>query len=200
MSATRGPTERARTLRRVVVTAAIVSLLTGTACLLVDPGGDLPSIPRRRPVIVQSELSPPASVVLGTYPEKLIVPVELADPTDAIEYSAFLDYNPLTGQTFLDRKRITFDPSNVATAVRTLEIPLAAPVDLDRCHTIEVVVALSLSGNDSLAAHTPAPPGGDSVTWFYSPSGDLAGCPALDAGPDAQVPPRELTSADGGPP
>ena len=51
---------------------------------------------------------------------------------------------------------------------------------------IEVVIALRFSSeNDSKGVHTPAEPGGDIATWFFSPNGDLAGCPSLDAGIDA---------------
>lgn len=179
-----------RGLGRLGALALVASTLALGACLLADPGGDLPRIPRRRPFVVQSGLVPTASAVLGTFPEKVIVPVELADPTDDVEYSAFLDYNSLTGQTLLLRERSTFERSNVASGLRVLEVPLTPPADLDRCHTIEVVVALRLSGADGKAAHTPADPGGDSVTWFYSPTGDLAGCPSVDAG---------IRTSDGGP-
>jgi hypothetical protein len=64
---------------------------------------------------------------------------------------------------------------------------------LDRCHVVEIVVALRLNSvKDPKNAHTPDDPGGDSVTWFFSPSGDFAGCPVLDAGitplpPDAAL-------------
>jgi hypothetical protein len=175
-----------RATRRLLGGWAIALALSPTsACLLVDPGGDLPTIPRRRPFIVQGDVVPAASTVLGTFPEKLIVPVELADPTSDFEYSAFLDYNPLTGQTLLLRDRATFDRTNVSSGVRTLELSLTPPSDLDRCHTIEVVVALRLSGGFGVGAHTPAEPGGDSITWFYNPNGGLAGCPSLDAGVDA---------------
>jgi hypothetical protein len=62
---------------------------------------------------------------------------------------------------------------------------------------IEVVVALSLESRDNPStAHTPRPPGGDSITWFYSGNGDLAGCPVLDAGLDAS---RTDDAGDGGP-
>jgi len=53
---------------------------------------------------------------------------------------------------------------------------------------VEVVVALRLSSQvDARNSHTPAEPGGDIATWFYNPSGDLNGCPALDAGIDAAL-------------
>ena len=59
---------------------------------------------------------------------------------------------------------------------------------------IEVVVALRFAGQDGIGAHAPLEPGGDIVTWFYSPSGDLAGCPVLDAG----IEPIAPDAGDGG--
>ncbi len=196
MGARRGDLVR-RTVLVAATALALTSVAAHSACLLVDPGGDLPSIPRRRPFIVQSEVVPPASRVLGVFPEKLIVPVELADPKEPFVWAVFYDYNPLTGAGLEKRATSTFAPSNVVNGLRVEEIALAAPTELDQCHTIEVVVALS-SGLDGIAAHTPLDPGGDSVSWFYSPSGDLSGCPALDAGVDAAFVVRE-GGAEGGP-
>jgi hypothetical protein len=82
----------------------------------------------------------------------------------------------------------TFEADNGLTTgrTRTLNVAIPAPADLDQCHRIEVVVALRLkSTTDSKNAHTPDTPGGDIVTWFYNPNGDLGGCPSLDAGIDA---------------
>ena len=55
---------------------------------------------------------------------------------------------------------------------------LSPPVDPNACHTLEILVALGFTED-----HTPASPGGDSITWFYSPTGSLADCPVYDAGP-----------------
>lgn len=185
--------------RRVWAGIAL-SLPALISCLIAEPPGDLPRVPRRRPVIVQSSLVPPATLVLGTFPEKLIVPVELADPSVSFQWSAFVDFNPKTGQGLVGVDTSTFERANLVEGLRMLEIALPQPPDLDRCHTIEVVVALELlARSPGINAHTPRDPGGDSVTWFYSPTGDPAGCPMLDAGVDASIPPGGPPSADGGP-
>jgi hypothetical protein len=188
------------TRRRSVVLAILAfgPLCAVSACLLADPGGDLPRIPPRRPFIVQSRVVPTTSLVLGTFPSKLVVPVELADPQVPLQYSVFFDYNPATGLGLQGPVTTSnFELNNLQSGLRILEIPLTPPPDLDRCHTLEVVVALQL-GPAGNAAHTPREPGGDSVSWFYSPTGDLAGCPALDAGPGAAFVPREA-GPEGGP-
>ena len=60
------------------------------------------------------------------------------------------------------------------------------------------VVALNIDiARGANVAHSPVDPGGDSVTWFYSPTGDLAGCPVLDAGSDAS---RSDDAGAGAPP
>ena len=62
-----------------------------------------------------------------------------------------------------------------------------------------VVVALGFLGSDQVPeAHTPNSRGGDSVAWFYSPAGDLAGCPVHDAGPFADGGFPAADAADGG--
>jgi hypothetical protein len=124
--------------------------------------------------------------VLGRWPDKFIVPVELADPRATFWYSAFVDYNSATGEGIEGASPTPseFEPGSeqIQGRVRTLEIPITTPT-LDRCHVVEVVVALRFKATtDPKNAHTPDEPGGDSVTWFFSPSGDLAGCPVLDAG------------------
>lgn len=151
-------------------------------CVIADPPGDLPQLPPMRPTIVRASVVPPPSKVLGRWPERFIVPVELADPRATLWWSAFVDYNPDTGFG-LDGlpTKSTYEPGTTQGRVRILEIPIGAP-STDRCHVVEVVVALNLNTRDAKNAHTPDEPGGDIVSWFYSPSGDLAGCPVLDAG------------------
>jgi hypothetical protein len=161
------------------------------ACVIADPPSDLPGLPESRPVIVRGSVVPSAASVLGRWPGKFIVRVELADPRVRIYYSAFVDYNPATGEGITGESPVAsdFEVASTTGRVRTLEILIGEP-SLDRCHVVEVVVALRLKATtDPKNAHTPDEPGGDSVTWFFSPSGDLAGCPVLDAGifPDAEA-------------
>lgn len=177
-------------VRGQVLAARLVALsvLVGTlqdACVIAQPTGDLPRLPNGRPTIVHPSVVPSTSAVLTRFPKVFIVPVELADPTAPFDYAAFVDYNPYSGEGLVDTvKTSTFDVSNTTERTRNLEILIPEPLEPGRCHIIEVVVALHLYQKElGRGAHTPdEPPGGDLVTWFYNPSGDLDGCPTLDAG------------------
>jgi hypothetical protein len=184
---------RGRLLRRALrgLSGAAVCALAAVAadgCIIAEPPDELPRVPRRRPVIIQGSLVPTNATVLGSFPDKFIVPVELSDPTATFQWSAFVDFNPLTGDGLFVVSESIFEPQNYDGRYRILEIPISPPPDIDRCHVIEVVVALQLAGTfDGRSAHTPLEPGGDSAVWFYSPTGDLRGCPVLDAGADAAL-------------
>lgn len=175
---------RAGLVAGLSLVAAIVS-----GCILAEPSADLPTASALRPTIVHGSLVPSTSGVLGAFPDKLIVPVELSDPTQSFQWAVFLDYNAATSTGLVARPGTsTFEPGTTQGRVRVLEIPLDPPPDVDQCHVIEVVVALALvSDLDGKSAHTPREPGGDIATWFYSPGGDLRGCPPLDAGIDASI-------------
>lgn len=179
---------------RLFACVALPTLVLG-ACILGEPTADLPRLPQTRPTIVRGSVVPTPNAVLGSWPSTFIVPVELVDPTVTFEWAAFVDFNARSNEGLLLADQSTFEAANQTSRQRTLEIPIPAPPDTDRCHVVEVVVALQLETLDNpTTAHTPLPPGGDSITWFYSPNGDLAGCPTLDAGIDAEV------VADGGAP
>ncbi len=170
-----------------LVGVGLVVVSGGGACVLIEPPGDLPRLPTTRPTIVRGSVVPSASSVLGTWPDEkdgFIVPVELADPKLPFEYAAFVDYNAFTGEGLqIEPTRSDFERSNTTGRIRTLNVVLPPPSELDRCHVVEVVVALRLESNTSpQTSHTPAEPSGDIVTWFYNPSGDLRGCPTVDAG------------------
>jgi hypothetical protein len=185
-------------LGRRLAALAVMAACTGlfAACILGEPTGDLPTLPPMRPTIVRGSVVPSPQSVLGSWPASFLVPVELADPTVKFDWAAFVDYNARTDEGLALPGTSTFEASNVASHVRVLEIPIPQPTDGDRCHVVEVVVALALESLDNpTTAHTPRPPGGDSVTWFYNPTGDLAGCPVLDAGLDAS---RIEDGGDGG--
>jgi len=182
-----------RSFRRLLVVVGIASLgalaAATDACVLVEPAAELPRIPSSRPSILRGSVYPSASAVLTTFPTQLIVPVELADPVLPFYYAAFVDYNTATGEGLVVRSTESpFVIGNTVGRIRTARVTLLPPADLDRCHVIEVVVALAVeSGTSGAATHTPREPGGDLVTWFYNPNGDLGGCPTLDAGFDAPL-------------
>jgi hypothetical protein len=170
--------------RMAGVVIACASVFAAASCVIADPPTELPKLPPSRPVIVRGSVVPAVSAILGRWPDTFIVPVELVDPRATVFASAFVDYNAATGEG-LDGRPQVFEPGTTEAALRTLEIRITEPA-LDRCHTVEIVVALRAgSFTDPRIAHTPPEPGGDSVNWFYSPGGDLAGCPTLDAGLDA---------------
>ncbi len=172
--------------------AALAVVVAGVSgCLVVEPPGDLPTTPVRRPTIRRSEASPVASFVLGAWPESFVVPVELVDASQTFQWRVFVDYDP-------EDRRVepaVFGASapNLADRngnIRLVRATVPAPTDNGRCHVIEFLVAARFLGDlEGRTAHTPAAPGGDSIVWFYSPGGDLAGCPvysaAIDAGADA---------------
>lgn len=171
-------------LKTTLALAALVGIASVSSCIIAEPPNDPPALPLTRPTIVRGSVVPPASSVLGRFPDKFIVPVELFDPTVSFEWAAWIDFNPATGEglEFFDVSEFT--EANTIGRVRTLEVLLRAPAE-DRCHVIEVVVGLRLQGNQGLGAHAPAEPGGDIVTWYYAPNGDMGSCPVLDAGLDA---------------
>jgi hypothetical protein len=189
-----------RTLVKIPVVGALcacVALLFGQdACVLAEPSGALKTLPEFRPTIVHSSLVPPASTVITRFPSSFIVEVELVDPTVDVAYAAFIDYNPFTGEGLVQGPlHSTHDP-NAPARTRLLNINIPEPPDLDRCHVVEVIVALRLAAEDEPKhAHTPDAPGGDIATWFYNPNGDLKGCPSLDGGVDA---PSDGDAGEGG--
>jgi len=168
----------------VAVGAAVIG-----ACVIAEPPTDLPTIVEQPPTVARAGVVPSPTVVLTRWPETFIVPVRLTDPKTTLVYSYFIDYNAATGDGYIQTIESRFEIGSTPGGQRLLEIPIPEPPPPDRCHTIEVVVALNLNTSDGRNAHTPLPPGGDSVSWFYSPGGDLAGCPGLAANinPDAQA-------------
>ena len=174
-------TERTRRILRVVATAGALAFMgvLVDACVIADPPTPLPQVPDGRPRILHSSVVPSTSAVLATWPVTFLVPVELSNPRADVAWASFVDFNPATGEGFDNSQISVWEPTG--SAIRVLEIPITMP-SLDRCHVVEIVVALRLNTSNTQTAHTPEPPGGDIVTWFFSPSGDLAGCPVLDAG------------------
>jgi hypothetical protein len=168
----------------LVFACATIALLVD-ACVIADPVTDLPQFPDRRPTILRSSVVPSASAVLGRWPGKFIVPVDLIDPRQTFFYSSFVDYDPINGAGFKNTFPSDFEPGSGTTqgSVRTIDVPIEDPPSPDRCHIVEIIVALRfVSTRDTKGLHTPDEPGGDSVSWIYNPTGDLSGCPLVDAG------------------
>lgn len=176
---------------------AIVPLLAASSiasCVIADPNIELPVPPLRRPIILRDQMVPPSAAVLGFLPEKFTFVVEV-DPTASIEARLFIDYDALDQNRAAVALAGTAGPIGpLIGAERTREVSLPdlltpAP---NRCHVIEAIVAFGFKGapGDGLGAHTPDTTlgGGDGVVWFYSPNGDLSGCPYFDAGVDGAFP------------
>lgn len=168
-------------LRSIGALFALLPLGVVGACVLAEPATELPTLPDIRPTIVRASVVPSASAVLITWPSKFVVPVQLIDARETITWAAFVDYNASTGDGFDSFAPSEAQPGAASDTTRILEIPITRPSD-DRCHVVEVVVAKNLNTTSARNAHTPLEPGGDIVSWFYNPSGDLGGCPVVDAG------------------
>jgi hypothetical protein len=175
--------------RRLSVCAAVfavLSLVGAAACIIADPPRDLPNPPPGRPTILRDRLVPPNTSVLGVFPDKFIADVEV-DPTLPVEWRLFVDYNPFDPLGGLvGSHTVQADPGALDAGVRELE---ASPDDTtyepsrSQCHVIEMLVAFAYSSSPiASSVHTFDSRGGDSVVWFYSPTGDLSGCPIYDAG------------------
>jgi hypothetical protein len=181
---------RSRSTSLAVLAASLLALPAAAllvSCIIAEPEAELPKLPPFRPTILHGSVSPPASRILVSFPDKFVIPVELVDPSAEFLWRAFVDYNPLTGDGIVDTGQSLFDRAGTDGGVRVLEVTLPAP-DLTRCHTIEFIVANNFRGDiEGRQAHTPDSTGGDSVTWFYVPAGDFAACSSPDAGgpPDA---------------
>jgi len=175
-------------LVRRLASLAVVVLLPG-ACIIAQPSGDVPRLPETRPTILHPSVVPSTSSIITRWPEFFKVPVELSNPTADFAYATFIDYNPLTGEGYLAGPTpISYDPQSLVTRVRNLDIAIAEPSELGRCHVVEVIVALRFrSSTDFKNIHTPDEPGGDSVSWIYNPSGDVNGCPSFDGGIEASI-------------
>jgi hypothetical protein len=174
---------------RLVGGLAVVGTVIG-ACVIAEPPADLPTIPASPPVIVRSGVVPPPNAVLTSWPDKFFVPVRLSDTRQSVIAAYFTDWNTATGSGFENYQQSDPPATGVSTNPRVLEVQISQPSV--SCHVIEVVVQLNsqfVNINNQGDLHNP-PAGGDSILWFYSPGGDLAGCPTfnLDGGgltPDA---------------
>jgi hypothetical protein len=178
--------DRRGVTRRVAsgVVLAIASLAAADACVITDPPGDFQGLPERPPTIIRSQVFPPATQIITRLPQLFLVPIELSDPQGRYYWAAFVDYNPAVDGAHVGSG---FDLTGNGSRRQNLEIAIAeSDAPPDRCHTIEIVVGIEpRDRSDARLIHTPEPPGGDSITWFYNPGGDPAGCPAMDAGIDA---------------
>ena len=196
---------RRRRATTVVAALGIGAAISAAACIIADPPTDFPQPVQHRPTILRDRSVPPTSSVLGVFPSSFLIEVE-ADPNATVSWHLFIDYNPFTGDGLVGRDVAAPDNPNAPDAgVRQISLvptELTSP-DLGRCHVIEAMVALGFQSDEGRFAHAFDSHGGDSVVWFYSPTGDLSGCPVYDAGldgaaPDVQVDGHFLVDGGGG--
>lgn len=155
------------------------------ACVIAEPPAELPSNPNVRPRIIRATAVPKTTSVFTGWPDLFKIDVQLSDPRQSFYATSFVDYNPSTGDGYQNNTFST-PSSGDSSSVRKISIAITQPSD-DGCHTVEIVVAnefVEVQSGNGINAHTPKDRvnDGDSITWFYSPTGDLAGCPVLDAG------------------
>ncbi len=191
----------------VLATIALVSTSLAAACIIADPSTDFPRPAERRPTIVRDRAVPPISKVLGEFPPSytFLIDVE-ADPRSTVEWHLFVDYDDLHPNGppagLVGGDKIAPETTAADAGVRTISLVadrLDTPPDLKRCHVIEALVALGFQSEEGRLAHAFDVRGGDSIVWFYSPSGDLRGCPVYDAGDAGPFPdgPGGVVTGDG---
>jgi hypothetical protein len=178
----------------VVRSLSLLSLLGGTmgglsglpSCIIAEGSPPLPAVPNVRPTIVRSSTIPRSDRVLVSLPDEFIVGVEMVNVDESFDWKLFLDYEaadltsePIRRGTDLGRGR--------ARQIRVQVAPETAP-DKALCHVFELVVAKQFRSTDGISVRTPlggadadlGEPLSDSVLWYYSPSGDLRGCPVYE--------------------
>ena len=178
-----------------MVAAGAVAAVALAACILADAPPDQPHPPTRRPAIVHAAVTPPASRPFGDpIPDEFVVPVQLSDPRVPFKWRLFIDYDPNTNPEGALAQTGTGAGTPTSADLQTVTFSVDREALQGSCHTIEFVVAL-----DFESTHGADPAGADSVTWFYVPQGNLAGCSNYDAGPDGALPvtPSDA-AADGG--
>jgi hypothetical protein len=197
---------RRHALCAVLLSATVAVGMVGAACIIADPPIDLPRPSPRRPMILRDQAVPPTTSVLGLVPDQFVIPVE-ADPSATLEWRLFIDYDPFRppDQPAGDGR---VDPSNGAQRDVAASVYIRSSVDLGSCHVIEVLVAACEGANTTQGCgfggrggHSFNAIGGDSIVWFYNPTGDSSGCPTLDAGLDgafSDAAPDALIVGDGG--
>ena len=175
------PSPRPRTprvLKRAAAICATGSLVVagamlGVACILADPPAAIDPPIHRRPMILRETVNPTPTRILRSWPTQFLFYVD-ADPTLTVAWEVFFDYDRTThNQVSIPSGQS--DPSNDDAGVRPIVVERGPP-DATQCHTFEIVVAYGFVDD-----HVPDNRGGDSVLWFYTPTGDLTTCPIFDA-------------------
>jgi hypothetical protein len=185
-----------RRLRLAALIAVPLVCMMAAACIIADPPTDLPRPSPKKPTIIRSTADPPTSRVLGRFPDNNLgeafeVDVDV-DPSAVLEWRLFVDYDDPTVSnvdTLVGHEVLLPDLASPDAGPRHVRMAdgLGQSPDPTRCHVIEGAVALVVNGVSSFTnQNTPAVNAnlGDSIVWFYSPTGDLSGCPVYKSGLD----------------
>jgi hypothetical protein len=158
--------------RAIVASVAMLGVGGMGACVLADPPAALPTTAIVAPRIL--DVTPTAGL-LDVLPSQFVLAVAVDPRAAQIAYVIYVDQVPRFALT----QNIEADGGPVLVTVNDPTFVLLLP---EECHTLEITVSY------------PTVVGGDSVTWFYSPTQSFADCPVYDAGPavvdgsdDAQV-------------
>jgi hypothetical protein len=180
--------------------AVFAAAFLGAGCLTTPPA-DLPATPMHRPTILHDAVSPPDDQLLVEWPpdDTFVVPVQLDDPNEAFRYDVFVDYNG-SSTALPSYVGAGQGQAGIDGGIVTVPIPLQPPPPVDSCHRVQVLVVHDFAmANGAPLFHTPDMVGGDSVVWFYTPSGGLDGCATYDAGPFQDgASPAPVGAGDGG--
>ncbi len=177
---------RAMLLLGVGCGCAVAAFIGAQACIVAPPL-DLPVV-SHRPIILHDAVQPSADSFLTEWPDPnigFVAPVQFFDPDPVYTWAVFVDYDGTQQSPTLLFYPPASPPSALDGGVMLLPFKLdpastSPPIDLTQCHRIELRVAHDFLPNAQGLRdyHTFDPVGGDSVTWFYVPSG----CSGYDAG------------------
>jgi hypothetical protein len=159
------------------------------ACLIADPGPDLPKPPDLPPSIDHLNVQPPTSLILTSLPINFYAPVTRIDTTVPYFWKVFVDYDNIA-------QTLPILSSNGATTDLAVSGSITTLPSGPGCHVVELIVADGFG--DVTGGRAPTVDGGDSVTWFYSPGGNLAGCPLYTGSFDASFPDSGNDGGEGG--
>ncbi len=182
---------------RLSIAGALSGGAVLSACLLADPGPTLPQPQNLPPFIESLNVQPqPEQVVtiVPSAPLTFTVPIVQVDPTKTYTWRVWVDYDPNASSDFENTGTGTG-----AEQAASFQID-SAVFSGEGCHTIQFIVAYAFeSDNHDPSGHTPvSPPGGSGVSWFYSPGGDLAGCPEYSSEVDASFPDSGTDAGEAG--
>jgi hypothetical protein len=157
------------------------------SCVLADPPPTLPPVPNEPPDLGLAAAVPQQGPI-ATWPDTVdgfLVPVYVGDPSQSVEWVAYLDPNPYVGVDIPISSNKNGTPAPLLAAdggwVRLIRAVLPEPVD-PGCHTILIVVAYAFNPGPGEKLTPVSPPGGSTISWTFNNSGDPLSCGSYDAG------------------